>query len=317
MKAVVVQNFEAPPTLAEFDPPVVAEEEILVRVEAAALSQLARGQASGRHYSSGVPPFVPGADGVGRTEDGRRVYFAFPRAPWGSMGEFTTVDRRYVVPLPEHVDSVAFAALANPAMSSWAALTKRAEFRRGESVLVNGANSASGRLAIRISRILGAGRVVATARNEAARAELLALGADAFISLNQPPEQVASEVSREMAEGIDVVLDYLWGPPAKWVLDGIASCAKSFGARRVRFVNIGELAGATMTLTSHPLRSTQVELIGSGIGSLPKQSLVDSVAEVVAAMKYEPLEMSALVVPIHEVSKHWVSDTKSRLVFML
>jgi NADPH:quinone reductase-like Zn-dependent oxidoreductase len=302
--------------MAEFAAPEPAEGEVLVRVEAAALSQLARAQAAGRHYSGATPPFVPGIDGVGRTQDGRRVYFAFPRAPWGSMGEFTTVNAKHIVPLPDGVDTVNFAALANPAMSSWAALTARAGFKRGESVLINGANGASGRLAIQICKLLGAARVVATARNETARNELLALGADAFISLSQPPDRVVSEVSREMAAGIDVVLDYLWGAPAGQVLEGIASAAKSSGAHRLRFVNIGAQAGASLSLASFVVRSTGVELIGSGLGSLSMVSLVEAVAALAAALKDQPLEIDVLGVPLQGVNEHWVTETRSRLVFI-
>ncbi len=315
MKAAVVYSFEAPPVVAEFDAPVARDGEVLVRVDAAALSQLARGQAAGTHYSSGTLPFVPGADGVGWTENGQRVYFAFPRAPWGSMGEFTTVRKDHLVALPAYIDSVAFAALANPAMSSWAALSRRAGLVRGETVLINGANGASGRLAIRISRILGASRVVVTARSESARAELLALGADAFICLAQGREQVVAEVSREAVEGVDVVLDYLWGHPAEWVLEGVASAAKHARPHRVRFVNVGALAGPSMTLAPSTLRSAPIELSGSGLGSLPTSTLVDAVADIVAALETESLHIPVTGLSIDGVSEYWRTDTKSRLVF--
>ncbi len=55
----------------------------------------------------------------------------------------------------------------NPGMSSWAAFTERARLKPGETVLVNGATGASGRLAVQIARHLGAGRVIATGRNSA------------------------------------------------------------------------------------------------------------------------------------------------------
>lgn len=67
-----------PPGYADYPSPKAGTDEVLVRVSASALSQLVRAQASGKHYSSGRPPLVPGVDGVGYLEDGRRVYFAFP-----------------------------------------------------------------------------------------------------------------------------------------------------------------------------------------------------------------------------------------------
>jgi NADPH2:quinone reductase len=43
-------------------------------------------------------------------------------------------------------------------MSSWAALQARAKLKAGETVLVNGATGAAGRLVVQIARYLGAGR---------------------------------------------------------------------------------------------------------------------------------------------------------------
>jgi len=88
MKAAVVESFKRPPRYATFREPVAGADELLVTVRAAALSNLVKGQASGRHYSSeGNLPLVPGNDGVGTLPDGRRVYFIGPRAPFGTMAE--------------------------------------------------------------------------------------------------------------------------------------------------------------------------------------------------------------------------------------
>ena len=68
---------------------------------AAALTQLARGRASGAHYSSsGAYPFVAGVDGVGRLEDGARVYFLLPRAPYGAFAEETVMAPGNACPCP-------------------------------------------------------------------------------------------------------------------------------------------------------------------------------------------------------------------------
>ncbi|MGC2035213.1 MAG: hypothetical protein WA761_07215 [Thermoplasmata archaeon] len=87
MKAAIVTEVGKPPVYGEFREPIPTEGEVQVSVRAAALSNLAKGRASDTHYSAtGEVPFVVGVDGVGRLQDGRRVYFAFPRAPFGSMG---------------------------------------------------------------------------------------------------------------------------------------------------------------------------------------------------------------------------------------
>ena len=75
MRAAVVRAFDAPPSYSTFADPAPEGDEMLVTVTAAALSQIVKSLANGTHYgSSGELPFVPGVDGVGRLEDGTRVY---------------------------------------------------------------------------------------------------------------------------------------------------------------------------------------------------------------------------------------------------
>ncbi len=68
--------------------PVAAEGERLVNVSAAGLHPIVKALAKGTHYgSSGELPFVAGVDGVGRLEDGTRVYFGITRSPFGTFSE--------------------------------------------------------------------------------------------------------------------------------------------------------------------------------------------------------------------------------------
>ena len=84
MKAAVLDVLGQTPTYAEFTEPDVQPGEQLVHVRAAAIKQLERLIASGKHYSSPRSlPIVPGLDGVGKLEGGRRVYFMAPRRPYG------------------------------------------------------------------------------------------------------------------------------------------------------------------------------------------------------------------------------------------
>ena len=311
MKAVVVNEFDQAPVWTDFTAPEAREGEVLVRPCAAAISQLVRAQAEGRHYSSGKTlPLVPGADGVGHLPDGQRVYFAFSRAPVGAMAEEVAVDAQQCVAVPAAVDDVTAAAIANPGMSSWVALMLRANFQAGESVLINGAAGASGRLAIQIARHLGAGRIVATARNPEHETTLRGLGADAFIALNQPEEVLTDAFVGEIAaNGVDVVLDYLWGPPAGCLLNAIARETAA-----ARFVNIGSMAGMALPLSAGALRSTDLTLMGSGLGSVSKIELVQAVGQVLAAVTLAGLQVDAVAVPASQVAQAWQSATTQRQV---
>jgi NADPH:quinone reductase-like Zn-dependent oxidoreductase len=318
MKAAVIHSFPNPPVHTDFPEPIAQPDEVIVTVRAAALSQLVRMQAAGKHYTSGTPPFVPGVDGVGLLPDGRRVYFAFPPAPVGAMAERVAVKSAYTVALPDSVDDVTAAAIANPGMSSWAALTERAAFKRGEAVLINGANGASGRLAIQVAKYLGAGRIVVTGRNPASAAELLALGADVFVALTQSTESLVSSFREEIVSGIDVVLDYLWGPSAEAFLSAATGHGSGEAARRIRFVNIGSLGGPSINLPAAALRSSGVEMLGSGLGSVSNLGLIRSIAALMQAIGPAQLKIDAEAVPLRDVESAWAAKEGSgRIVFTL
>jgi NADPH:quinone reductase-like Zn-dependent oxidoreductase len=201
MKAAVVFGARQTPRYADFSEPMPDAGESGITVTAAAISQVVRSRASGQHYSSsGQFPFVAGVDGVGRLDDGSRVYFVMPRAPYGSMAERAMVPRAHCVALPDELDDVTAAAIANPGMSSWAALEERARLKAGETVLINGATGASGRLAVQIAKHLGARKVIATGCNIEALKSVAALGADVTIRLSTTMRRwtnVSAESSRK------------------------------------------------------------------------------------------------------------------------
>jgi NADPH:quinone reductase-like Zn-dependent oxidoreductase len=317
MKAAIVSSFDKAPEYGEFRNPVAGPEQALVQVKAAALSRLVRGQASGQHYSSGgALPFVPGADGVGRLPDGTRVYFAFPMAPFGSMAEMTVVDRSRCVALPDEVDDVTAAAMANPGMSSYAALLERAKFVAGETVLINGATGASGRLAIQIAKHVGARKVIATGRNEASVEGLRALGADGVIALDQPAEKLTEVFRREMREsGVNVILDYLWGVSAECLIGAAAGHGSGEGEPRIRYVQIGAMAGSTIAMQAGALRSSGLELMGSGLGSVSNAALLGAIGELMKAIVPGGLTISTEAVPLREVGSAWSNGSGDRIVF--
>jgi NADPH:quinone reductase-like Zn-dependent oxidoreductase len=221
------------------------------------------------------------------------------------------------LPLPEGVDDVTAAGIANPAMSSWVALTARAKFVAGESVLVLGATGVAGQLAVQIAKRLGARRVVAASRNPQALEKLKALGADAVISLDQNQTSLVSAFRSELAEaGVDVVLDYLWGGPAERVLEAISQKGLRKPSARVRFIQIGDSAGKTVPLSAATLRSSGLELLGSGFGSASLDQIQQALAEFFQTAAKQPLQFQTEVAPLREVEALWsYAEEGTRLVF--
>lgn len=315
MNAALVRSFDSPPRYEHFDDPIAVDGEVIVKVSAAGLHPIVKALASGRHYGSVANfPFIPGLDGVGRLEDGSRVFFGISRPPFGSFAELCVTTRSSCYPLADGIDDATAAAMGNPAMSSWAALNLRIQFSPGESVLILGATGAAGHLAVQIAKRLGARRVVAAGRNQEALEKLSALGADATISLRQSHDALVAAFREELAGNkIDVVLDYLWGQPAEAVLEAISQKGLSHASSRIRFVQIGTSAGPTISLAGETLRSSGLELIGSGFGSVSMDKLRQSVADFLAEAAKKPFDFGVKRVPLRDVEALW--NSPERLVF--
>jgi NADPH2:quinone reductase len=318
MNAAVVDSFAKAPRYGSFADPVAEAGEVLVTVEAAGLHPIVKALANGTHYgSTGALPFVAGVDGVGRLADGTRVYFGVSRPPFGTFAERAVTNAALSVQLPDGLDALTAAGIANPGMSSWVALQYRAQFRAGESVLILGATGAAGHLAVQIAKRMGARRVVAVGRNPEALAAAKELGADAVISLDQSREALVAAFRSEIAEhGADVVLDYLWGEPAECCLAAIAQKGLSHAAPRIRFVQIGQSAGATITLAGATLRSSGVELLGSGFGSASMKEIFAALAEFLRQAAKHPFATKVQAVALRDVESLWNAPERgARLVF--
>jgi NADPH:quinone reductase-like Zn-dependent oxidoreductase len=318
MHAALVEDFSSPPRYREIPPPVPNQGEVLLKVRAAALSNLVRGQANGSHYSSGTTlPFTPGNDGVGVTEDGARVYFISPRAPFGSMAEYSVVSRAMTIPLSPHIEDAVAAALGNPGLATWGSLLGRAKLQPGEAVLINGATGIAGKQAIQVAKYLGASKIIATGRDQEALSGLPALGANQTISLSQPKEDLVRSFRSALREsGVQVVLDFLWGPSAEAILAAAAGHGNPEGEPRIRFVQIGSISGNTITLPAGLLRSSGVELLGSGLGSLSSQAILQSLSTMFAAESKVRFAIDVDPVPLSKVEEAWTRKEESRIVFI-
>src|SRR5690349_20212609 len=267
MHAAVLHTIGTVPQYEEFPEPVVGDKdrEAIVHVHAASLKPVDKQLASGSHYATaGEFPRVCGSDGVGHLDDGRRVFFGGPRSPHGAMAQRTVVPRAFLFPVPENVNDETATALPNPGVSAWLSLSYRAKLARGENVLILGATGVTGKLAVKIAKLLGAARAVAAGRNPQALNTLHDLGADATISLALPATELRDAFLREAGESaFQVVIDYVWGGPAEAFLAAITRKEFAVVQSETRFVQVGESAGPTITLPASVLRSTALTILGT------------------------------------------------------
>jgi len=302
MKAAIVRSFDAPPAYDDVElPPCAGADEVVVDVLAAGLHPRVMSSASGRHYADArVLPMIPGIDAVGRLADGRLVYCVVHDTPFGTMAQQVVADRRRCVPLPEGADPAVLAAAMNPGMSSWIALRLRAPIQAGQSVFVLGATGNAGRMAIPIARLLGAARVVAAGR-EVAR--LASAAADRVVSLAGAPESVAAAIAAAASEA-DIVLDYLWGQPAADAMLALLG-ARQDRSKALNWIQIGSVAGATMSLPSVALRSANLRLMGSGQGSVDTRAIVAELPGLADAILRGRIPVEVERIPLSQVSVAW------------
>ena len=201
-------------------------------------------------------------------------------------------------------------------MSAWAALKERARIAAGETVLVNGATGAAGRLAVQVAKYMGAKKVIATGRSAQSLQELKTLGADVTVPLGAVGDDFEQALQEQFQSGIDIVLDYLWGESAERVI--LTGAKAGIEGLPIRFVHIGSVSSPNITLPSAALRSSAIELMGSGIGSIPVARLVKSVADLMQAAVPAKFAIATKTFPLSEVKRVWeTAGNMPRAVFQI
>ena len=313
MKAAVLHTMGRPPRFDDFPEPVAGEGEAIVEVLAASLKPVDKQMASGKHYASPrILPSACGMDGVGRLSTGERVFFGGARAPYGAMAQRTVVRKAFTFAVPDELSDELAAALPNPGVSAWLSLAHRAKLQPGDNVLVLGATGITGTLAVRIAKILGAARVVAVGRNRARLDALRQLGADETIQLDVADEQLAAAFAREAGSaGFQVVLDYVWGHPAEVLLGAMTRHEFAAITSETRYVQVGEGAGASISLSAAVLRSAPITIMGTA-GIPPAGVLFDALQQVLARGASGELHIETQPIPLAEIEDAWNQDQQGK-----
>jgi NADPH:quinone reductase-like Zn-dependent oxidoreductase len=318
MKAAVLHTLGQPPRCEPFADPAAGDGEVLVRVLAASLKPVDKQIAAGSHYASPRQlPCVCGLDGVGLLPDGIRVFFGGARPPYGAMAELAPVRSAFAFPLPGSIDDETAAALPNPAISAWLTLAARAKIAPGENVLILGATGVTGKLSVKIAKLLGAARVVAAGRNPEALASLSTLGADATIRLDAPPEEFKQSLLREAGQsGFQVVIDYVWGAPAEAFFAAVTNKEFAEIKSEIRYVQVGEGAGSTISLPAAVLRSTAITIMGTA-GIPSREVLADAMQNVFKHAAAGELQIETVRVSLADIESAWQRDYPGRRVVVI
>jgi NADPH:quinone reductase-like Zn-dependent oxidoreductase len=230
--------------------PSAAEGQALIRVEASGVSFAEQGMRRGRYPGQPKFPFVPGYDLVGTVTAvgpgvdaaliGTRVAALTKTGGWATH---VVLSARDLVPVPAEVGPVEAETVVVNGLTAWGLLHRKARVRRGQTILVHGANGGVGTVLVQLARHAGVRVIgVASPRHH-----------DALRALDVEPVDYADLDAlvarvRELAPGgVDAVFDNIGGatlrrswellaPKGTLVSYAIAAAAKGSGALIPQFI---------------------------------------------------------------------------------
>jgi NADPH:quinone reductase-like Zn-dependent oxidoreductase len=314
MKAAMVHEIGGTPRAEEVAAPVPGKGQVLVRVLAAPINAVDKSRVAGTHYSRPELPAIAGFLGAGELSDGRQVIFLSMDA--GSMAEQVAVDPAALIPLPDGIDPAVAAGAFNAGMSAWWAVHHRGPVEPGSRVLIQGATGVTGKLAVQLAHLRGAGRIVATGRNQTTLDELLELGADATIRVDQPDEALGQAYGEQEGDGWDLVIDYLWGHPTEVLLGTLIRRDLVGRSLHTRLVEVGAMAGTDLVLPAKVLRSAGLEIVGmgtgTGAGAGGREQIAAAIREFYELLRTGAIRVDIERVPLDRVAEVWHREQGGR-----
>jgi len=125
--------------------------------------------------------------------------------------------------------------------------------------------------------------------------------------------------SQEVREQVDLCpeLAWQWGTSAEGLIAAVARTGGTAGAPRVRYVQIGSASGGTVPLQGAALRSSGLELLGSGLGSCSYAELVAAVGAMLEAVVPAKLRIEVETAPLAAVESAWARETGERRLVLV
>ncbi|MGI5504575.1 medium chain dehydrogenase/reductase family protein [Lentzea sp. CA-135723] len=196
------------------DLPAPGEGQVVLRMEATGVSFAEQQMRLGKYYDQPPFPFVPGYDlvgtvvaagpGVDRDLRGHRFAVVTKIGAWASH---LIVEAADLVPVPDGVDSAAAETVAVNGVTAWQMLYRTAKVKRGDTIVVLGANGGVGSTLVQLARHAGI-KVIGTAA-ERHHDAVRALGA---IPVDYRDPNMYARLRELAPEGVDAVFDHVGGP---------------------------------------------------------------------------------------------------------
>jgi len=305
VRAAVIERYGELPVLRELPEPK-ADGASLIEVTAAPLNPVDISIAGGKFYAGSPPtPYVPGGEGIGRVlqvgKRGPRVFFK-AALPNGALAERAVVGGGQTVPVPDSVPDGAAAALGTPGIAAYLSITRRGQLKAGETVLILAASGVLGAIAVQVARLIGAGRIVAGARDERALARAKELGADAVVDLKQI-DGLTDRIREASGGQLQVVIDPVWGVPGVAALEAMSPLG--------RFVQVGASAGQEAVVKSGAVRGRYLSILGYSNFLVPWEEQAAAYRKLVDYAAAGKLKVEFEILPLEAAADAWKRQAAS------
>ena len=287
MKAVVVNQYGGPEVLKYQDAPrpEPAEDQILVRVMAAAVNPVDSYVRQGRFGKSNGPKII-GSDIAGVVEKtganakkfkpGDAVYCYLSVTRGGAYAEYAIATESETALKPKNISFEEAAAVPLAGTTAWQALIDSGKIAQGQTVLIHGGSGGVGSFAIAIAKARGA-KVIATASAEH-QPTLKQLGVDQAIDYTKTKFE-------------DVVKD----------VDLVLNCARADAL--ARSYGVVKKGGIIVSITDEPDPSECAKrgLSCSRMGAHPDSNALQELTKLIEAGKMKPIVSQTF--PLADASK--------------
>lgn len=267
MKAILV-NDDRSLRWDDVPDPVIGEDEVLVRIEAAALNRADLMQREGDYPPPPGCPEWMGLEIAGRiekmgSEAAARSTFRVGDAVCALLGgggyaEYVSVRYDMLMPVPKGCSMVEAAAMPEAFATAYLNLFIEGKIQPGNTLLMNAGASGLASVIIPMARAFGI-RVITTVLNDEKRRAIAHLGADVVVAADA--EDICEVLKAELDAGhpVDVAIDCLGG--------SVMGKCLPYMQRGGRWIMIAALAGQMTEIDLKNIYVRNVRIIGSTLRS--------------------------------------------------
>jgi NADPH:quinone reductase len=286
------------PAITDVAKPQPQGTQVLVKVKACGLNRADIGMTKGHaHGAAGGVGTVLGMEWAGEVADlgpdasGVKIGDRIMGSGAAAFAEFTLADHGRLFRSPSNMNFEDAATLPVALTTMHNAVLTNGALRPGDSVLIQGASSAVGLMAMQIAKLKGASLVIGSSTDAMRRGRLTDYGADLAIDSSDPlwVEQV---LKATRGEGVDLIVDQVSGKVA----------SQNLAATKIkgRIVNVGRLGGTRAEFNFDLHAGRRITYIGVTF----RTRSIDEIREIFDAVKKDiwgAVESRRLKLPIDKV----------------